>query len=177
MTLANLLSLVSTLAIVAAGIFVGLQVRQLNKQRARDPGWQLLRSFQTPDFVNAVNIVFDLPEGLSRSDSEHRLGSKLTNILVMFWTSESLRLLVLSDISRKSEHRAIAVLITSGFSGWSSNVNNENRKNPRFLRSLLFAIGSPEIVTVAAAPNMDATSRLCAVAYQRDLSRAAGGCS
>jgi hypothetical protein len=81
MTLANVLSLVTTLAIVAAGVFAGIQVRQFNKQRARESGWQLLHSFQTPEFVSALNIVFDLPEGLSKSDLEHRLGSELT----AFW--------------------------------------------------------------------------------------------
>jgi hypothetical protein len=37
MTLANLLSLVSTLAIVAAGVFAGIQLRQLNRQREIQP--------------------------------------------------------------------------------------------------------------------------------------------
>ena len=69
MSLGNLLSLVSTLAIVAAGIFAGMQVRQLNKQRARDSALQLAHSFQTPEFVNAVNIVFDLPQNLSKARS------------------------------------------------------------------------------------------------------------
>jgi hypothetical protein len=76
MTHANLLSLVSTLAIVAAGVFAGIQVRQLNRQRERDSALQLIHSFQTPEFVNAVDIVFDLPEGPSKSDLEGRLGSK-----------------------------------------------------------------------------------------------------
>lgn len=94
MTLANLLSLASTLAIVAAGVFAGMQVRQFNKQRARDSALQLLHSFQTPEFVFAVNIVFELPEGLSKRDIEERLGDKMTNILVMFGTFESLGILI-----------------------------------------------------------------------------------
>ncbi len=94
MTFANLLSLVSTLAIVAAGVFAGMQVRQLNRQRARDSALQLLHSFQTPEFVSALNIVFDLPEGLSKKEIENRLGDKLTNVLVMFGTFESLGILI-----------------------------------------------------------------------------------
>jgi hypothetical protein len=94
MNLTGLLSLVSTLAIVAAGVFAGMQVRQLNRQRARDSALQLAHSFQTPEFVNAVNIVFDLPEGLSKAEIESRLGDALTNVLVMFGTFESLGILI-----------------------------------------------------------------------------------
>ena len=89
-----MLSLVSTLAIVAAGVFAGMQVRQLNRQRARDSALQLSHSFQTPEFVSAVNIVFDLPGGLSKREIETRLGDRLTNVLVMFGTFESLGILV-----------------------------------------------------------------------------------
>ena len=94
MTLADLFSLVSTLAIVATGGFAGIQVRQFNKQRARDSALQLLHSFQTPEFVNAADIVYNFPEGLSKSAIEDRLGSKMTSILVMFGTFESLGILV-----------------------------------------------------------------------------------
>jgi hypothetical protein len=94
MGFAALLSLVSTLAIVAAGVFAGMQVRQLNRQRARDSALQLAHSFQTPEFVKAVDIVFNLPENLSKSEIEGRLGDELTNVLVMFGTFESLGILV-----------------------------------------------------------------------------------
>lgn len=94
MAFSDLLSLVSTLAIVAAGVFAGMQVRQLNRQRARDSALQLSHSFQTPEFVNAVNIVFDLPEGLSKKEIENRVGDEMTNILVMFGTFESLGILI-----------------------------------------------------------------------------------
>ncbi len=94
MTLENLLGVASTLAIVAAGIFAGVQVRQFNKQRARDSALQLLHSFQTPEFVNALNVVFELPEGLSKKDIEDRLGEKMTGLLVMFGTFESLGVLI-----------------------------------------------------------------------------------
>jgi len=90
----GLLSLVSTLAIVAAGVFAGMQVRQLNKARARDSALQLAHSFQTPEFVDAVNIVFDLPADLSKDEIESRLGDRLTNVLVMFGTFESLGILI-----------------------------------------------------------------------------------
>jgi hypothetical protein len=54
----------------------------------------MLHSFQTPEFLTAVNIVFDLPEGLTKEDLEQRLGEKLTCLLVMMGTFESLGILV-----------------------------------------------------------------------------------
>jgi hypothetical protein len=92
--LRTLLSIISTTAIVAGGIFAAVQLRLINKQRARESALQLVHSARTPEFLNAVNIVFDLPDGLSKKDIEERLGDKMTNILVMFGTFESLGILI-----------------------------------------------------------------------------------
>ena len=94
MAFTTLLSLLSTSAIVAGGIFAGVQLRQLMKQRARDSALQMLHSFQTPEFLNAINIVFDLPDGLSKKELEERLGDKMTGVLVLFGTFESLCILI-----------------------------------------------------------------------------------
>ena len=94
MPFTTILSIISTTAILAGGIFAAIQLRQLNRQRARESALQLLQSFRTPEFLNAVNIVFDLPEGLSRKEIETRLGDKMTSVLVMFGTFESLGILV-----------------------------------------------------------------------------------
>ncbi len=94
MNLTILLNLISTLSIVAGVVFAVVQLRHLNKQRARESALQMLHSFQTPEFLNAVNIVFDLPEGLSRKEIEKRLGDRMTSVLVMFGTFESLGILV-----------------------------------------------------------------------------------
>ena len=56
MDLHTYLSLFATAAIVFAGIFAGVQLRQLYKQRSRESALQLLRSFQTPEFTDAVNF-------------------------------------------------------------------------------------------------------------------------
>jgi len=94
MPFTTILSVISTTAIVAAGVFAGVQLRLYNKQRARESALQLVQSFRTPEFHSAVNIVFDLPEGLSKKQLEDRLGDKLVNVLVMFGTFESLGILV-----------------------------------------------------------------------------------
>jgi hypothetical protein len=88
------LDAVTTVFIVVGGILALLQLRQTHKQRSRESALQMLHSFQTPEFLTAVNIVFDLPEGLSKEDIEKRLGDRMTCLLVMMGTFESLGILV-----------------------------------------------------------------------------------
>jgi hypothetical protein len=90
----TLLGLVSTFAIVVGLVFTGVQLRQLNKQRVREYALQMLHSFQTLEFQNAAKIVFELPEGLSKKEIEERLGDKLTTVLAMLGTFESLGILI-----------------------------------------------------------------------------------
>ena len=53
MPITTYLSMISTSAIVAAGIFAGVQLRLYNKQRARESALQLVHSFRTPEFLSA----------------------------------------------------------------------------------------------------------------------------
>jgi hypothetical protein len=94
MDINSIFSLVSTLAIVVGLFFAGVQLHQLNKQRVREYATQLLHSFTTLEFQNAGKIVFELPEGLSKKEIEKRLGDKLTSVLGMLGTFESLGLLI-----------------------------------------------------------------------------------
>jgi superfamily I DNA/RNA helicase len=94
MDINSVFSLVSTLAIVVGLVFAGVQLRQLNKQGAREYALQLLHSFQTLEFQNASKIIFELPEGLSKKEIEERLGNKLTSVLSMLGTFESLGILI-----------------------------------------------------------------------------------
>jgi hypothetical protein len=70
------LDTVTTVFIVVGGFLALLQLRQTHKHRSRESALQMLHSFQTPEFLTAVNIIFDLPEGLSKEDLEQRLGDK-----------------------------------------------------------------------------------------------------
>lgn len=89
-----LLSLVSTTAIVCSVVFAGLQIRNAQNQRSREAQLLLVRSFQTPEFINAMGVLLTLPEGLSKKELEERLGDK--SGLLLFWsgTMESLGILV-----------------------------------------------------------------------------------
>jgi hypothetical protein len=94
MDINSIFGLVSTLAIVVGLYFAGIQLRILNKQREGDAATQMLHSFQTPEFHEAVSILVDLPEGLSKREIEERLGDKMTCMRVLFGTFESLGILI-----------------------------------------------------------------------------------
>ena len=90
MPLPLILQTISSLSIFAGVIFALLQLKITSQQRARETALQMLHSFRTPEFLNAVDIVFALPEGLTKQEIEDRLGDKITSILVLFGTLESI---------------------------------------------------------------------------------------
>jgi hypothetical protein len=90
----TILSIVSTTAIVTGVIFAALQFRQYKRLRARESAIHLLHTAQTREFLEAIEIVFELPEGLTKTELEERLGEKIGGVLVMFGTFESFGVLV-----------------------------------------------------------------------------------
>jgi hypothetical protein len=90
----TIIDLLAKSSIIAAGIYGAIQLLQIKKQRARDSALQMLNSVQTPEFIEAMNIIYDLPKGLSKQEIEDYLGDKLTIVLIMFIKLESLGLLV-----------------------------------------------------------------------------------
>src|SRR5687768_5260354 len=94
MTLPTILQLITTSSIFAGVVFALIQLKITNQQRARESALQMLHSFRTPEFLNAVDLVFDLPEGLSKREIQQHAGDKITSILVLFGTFESLGILV-----------------------------------------------------------------------------------
>jgi hypothetical protein len=116
MDLKTLLSLITTTFIVAGGIAAFLQLRHMHKQRARESALQMLHSFRTPEFLTAVDLVFALPEGLSKKEIDERVGDRITSLLVLFGTFESLGVLVYRrDIDiRLVEDFFSGVLVLSG---------------------------------------------------------------
>ena len=94
MELDVIIGLAETFTIVGGVIFAIAQIRNVNRQRTRESAMQMLHSFQTPEFHQAVAILVDLPEGLSKKELEKRIGDKMTSLLVLFGTFESLGILI-----------------------------------------------------------------------------------
>jgi hypothetical protein len=113
----TLLGLISTFAIVVGLLFAGVQLRILNKQRTRESALQLLHSIQTQNFPEAVNILVDLPEGLSKKQIEERLGDKIKCVLAMLGTFESLGILIFRreiDINLVEDFFSGVIILTGG---------------------------------------------------------------
>src|SRR6476646_5961602 len=99
MDLPTILSLISTAAIVAGVVFAGLQIRESTVQRAREAETVLTQSFQSPEFMRAMDVVLSLPAGLSRQEIADTVGEK--DHLVSFWCAS------LEDIGALVFHRQI----------------------------------------------------------------------
>jgi hypothetical protein len=94
MDVPTLLSLISTLAIVAGLVFAGLEVRAAQQARARESALHLARSVQTFEFHKAFSLVMSLPDGMSKNACEERLGDQAD--LLEYWVGamETLGVLV-----------------------------------------------------------------------------------
>jgi hypothetical protein len=94
MSLEDALQLVETLAVISALGFGLVQLRQYRLDKNREAALALLKSFQTPEFAKALNIVYRLPEGLSKDEIEEAVGDDFHLVYALMTTWESLGVLV-----------------------------------------------------------------------------------
>ena len=93
--LASLGEFLGGLAVIGGVVYAVIQVRQFRAAKEREISLELLHSFQTPDFVQALLAVYDMPEGLDSKDKiVAHLGDKLHLVYAMMTTWESLGVLV-----------------------------------------------------------------------------------
>lgn len=90
----TLFDILSKAAIIAAGIFAAIQLVHIRKQRSRESALQLLNSVQTPEFIEAMTIIYSLPKDLTKKQIEAHLGDKLPKVMVMHMQLERIGLLV-----------------------------------------------------------------------------------
>ena len=62
--------IVESMAVIIAVGFAMTQVRQYRRDKHREAAMELLHAFQTPSFARALNIVYEMPEGLSKEEVE-----------------------------------------------------------------------------------------------------------
>lgn len=85
---------IEAIAVVVAVGFAMIQVRQYRRDKHREAAMELLHSFQTPFFARALNIVYGMPEGLSKTEIEKFAGDEFHLVYAMTTTWESLGVLV-----------------------------------------------------------------------------------
>ena len=71
-----------------------VQVRQYRRDKQREAALEMLHSFQTPSFARALNIVYSMPDGLSKEEVERSAGDDFHLVYAMMTTWESLGILV-----------------------------------------------------------------------------------
>ena len=91
-----LLNLISTITLVLGAIFGVAQLRFYGARRQREAMLTLVASFQTPEFVHAMRVALDpaIPDGLSRSELEARVGAEIDGVWLLLSTWESLGVMV-----------------------------------------------------------------------------------
>ncbi|MGZ8202648.1 MAG: DUF4760 domain-containing protein, partial [Burkholderiales bacterium] len=82
-------------AAVIFGVAFGvLKVRQVRAQKQRESMFALVRSLQTREMLVALDLLDNLPEGLSRADLRNQLGAHFADLQLLLGTWESLGIMV-----------------------------------------------------------------------------------
>jgi hypothetical protein len=63
--LANVSQIIGAVSIVAGGIFAVVQLQEFREQRREAVAVEILRSFSEPAHAEAVNLIQELPDGVS----------------------------------------------------------------------------------------------------------------
>ena len=93
-TITVILQAIATATFVAGALFTMVQLRLARRAREREVAIEILRLIQTPDFVKAQRLVYNLEPGLSRTEVESRLGEDMNHVYAMMSAWESLGVLV-----------------------------------------------------------------------------------
>lgn len=88
------LQIIQTAAVVLGVVFGLIQLRQLRAQREVQAGIELLHPLQAPESVEAIMLVYSLPENLSGEQVRERLGDHFGTVLGVLGLFESLGPLV-----------------------------------------------------------------------------------
>jgi hypothetical protein len=94
MSVEVIFQVIEALAVVVGVGFAMGQVRQYRRDKHREAAMELLHSFQTPTFARALNIVYSMPDGLSKEEVKEFAGNEFHLVYAMTTTWESLGILV-----------------------------------------------------------------------------------
>lgn len=97
MDLTLIATLAQSVAVVFAVIFGVIQFKQTKTQKRREAMFTLVQSLQTKDMLNALMVLYSLPEGLSKTEIEEKLGNNFLYIQQLLGTWESLGIMLYHD--------------------------------------------------------------------------------
>lgn len=94
MSIQDVFQIIEAMAVLIGVGFAIVQVRQYRRDKHREAAMELLHSFQTPAFAEALNLIYKLPDGLSKEQIETTLEGKFHLVYALMTTWESLGILV-----------------------------------------------------------------------------------
>jgi len=94
MSVQDVIQVIEALAVVIGVGFAMVQIRQYRRDKHREAAMELLHAFQTPSFARALNIVYSMPDGLSKNDVEQFAGDEFHLVYAMTTPWESIGILV-----------------------------------------------------------------------------------
>jgi hypothetical protein len=128
-TLANIAEILGASTIVGGAIFAILQIREFRTQRREAVVVELLRSFHDPQLAQAVNLIRQLPDGVSAEDLRAK-GPDYERAAVMISTTyETIALLVFRKMASFSMVQeltgGLAVVMWRKLANWMEAVRQE----------------------------------------------------
>lgn len=107
-TLANLAEILGSLTIVGGAIFGVIQIREFREQRRQMITVELVRSFYSPSFTAAMNLVRRLPDGVSVEELRRHGAEYEEAAFVVTTTFESVAFLVFREMTSFSLVRELS---------------------------------------------------------------------
>ena len=98
-TIANISEIVGGLAILIGGIFAVVQLREFREQRRLTAAVELVRSFSEPAHASAVNLIQELPDGISPEQLRSKGREYERAATMMAVTYETIGLLVFREMA------------------------------------------------------------------------------
>lgn len=84
-------------AFILAAVLAVFELRRHHRRVRSEATLELVHSFQTPEFARGLDMLFSLPDDLSKKEIEQRLGEDSKELMIVFTTIESLGALVFRD--------------------------------------------------------------------------------
>jgi hypothetical protein len=106
--LANIAEIVSTLTVLAGGVFAVIQLHEYRISRRDGSTAELMRSFHDPEFARALRLVNELPDGCSAADLRARGAEYEEAAIIIATRFEAMGLLVFKAVTSFSIVRELA---------------------------------------------------------------------
>ena len=121
-TLANIAEILGALTIVGGVVFAVVQIREFRVQRREAVAVELIRSFHDPQLAHAVNLIRELPDGVSAEELRSK-GPKYERAAIMISTTyETIAFLVFRQMTSFSMVRELTGLTTMSGRQWSTSL-------------------------------------------------------